>query len=193
MMKHPLQPPTLVVLLARCMVIAVIASSVPYLPAQTQSNRLVHVTITDPLGRFVTGIEQERFEIVENGIQRPITGFSDVDSPILLAIVSEKTVTMGDLNPRDVLIQTPSLNDAIQQLSASKNLRKALVVTAAIDAQAIPSGIQIVQAKPDDLFRVVVELRNEYLLQFESSNSSSAIEVVLKQPRGLPSLQATLK
>jgi hypothetical protein len=193
MMKHPLQPPTLVVLLARCMVIAVIASSVPYLPAQTQSNRLVHVTITDPLGRFVTSIEQERFEIVENGIQRPITGFSDVDSPILLAIVSEKTVTMGDLNPRDVLIQTPSLNDAIQQLSASKNLRKALVVTAAIDAQAIPSGIQIVQAKPDDLFRVVVELRNEYLLQFESSNSSSAIEVVLKQPRGLPSLQATLK
>jgi hypothetical protein len=192
-MKHPLQPPTLVVLLARCMVIAVIASSVPYLPAQTQSNRLVHVTITDPLGRFVTSIEQERFEIVENGIQRPITGFSDVDSPILLAIVSEKTVTMGDLNPRDVLIQTPSLNDAIQQLSASKNLRKALVVTAAIDAQAIPSGIQIVQAKPDDLFRVVVELRNEYLLQFESSNSSSAIEVVLKQPRGLPSLQATLK
>jgi len=193
MMKHPLQLPTFVVLLARCMVIVVIASSVRYLPAQTRSNRLVHVTITDPLGRFVTGIEQERFDIVENGIRRPITGFSDVDSPILLAIVSEKTVTMGDLNPRDVLIQTPSLNDAIQQLSASKNLRKALVVTAAIDAQAIPPGIQIVQAKPDDLFRVVVELRNEYLLQFESSDSSGAIEVVLKQPRGLPLLQATLK
>lgn len=175
------------------MVIAVIASSIPHLPAQTQSNRQVHVTITDPLGRFVTGIDQERFEIVENGIHRPITGFSDVDSPILLAIVSEKTQTMWGLNTRDVLIQTPSLNEAIQQLSASKNLRKALVVTTAIDAQAIPSGIQIVQAKPDDLFRVVVELRNEYLLQFESSNSSAAIEVVLKQPRGLPPLQASLK
>jgi hypothetical protein len=192
-MKHPLQLPTFVVLLTRCMVTAVIASSMPHLTAQTQSNRLLHVTITDPLGRFVAGLEQERFEIVENGIRRPITGFSDVDSPILLAIVSEKALTMGDLNPGEVLIQTPSLDDAIQQLSASKNLRKALVVTTAIDAQAIPSGIQIVQAKPDDLFSVVVELRNEYVLQFESSNSSAAIGVVLKQPRGIPPLQATLK
>jgi hypothetical protein len=50
-----------------------------------------------------------------------------------------------------------------------------------------------VQAKPDALFSTVVELRNEYLLQFESSNGSAAIGVVLKQPRGLPPLQATLK
>jgi hypothetical protein len=183
-MKHPLQLPTLVVL---------IASSISHLPAQTQSNRLVHVAITDPSGRFVTGLEQDRFEIVENGIQRRITGFSDVDSPLLLAIVSEKTLTMGDLNPRDVVIQTPSLNDAIQQLSASKNLRKALVMTTPIDAQSIPSGIQIVQAKPEDLFRAIVGLRNEYVLQFESSSSSAAVGVVLKQPRGLPPLQASIK
>lgn len=184
MMKHLIQLPTLVV---------VVAFSIPHLPAQTQSNRLVHVAITDPSGRFVTGMEQQRFEIVENGIQRPITGFSDVDSPILLAIVGEKAVTIGDLNPRDVLIQTPSLNDAIQQLSASKNLRKALVVTSAIDAQAIPSGIRTVQVRPDDLFHAVVELRNEYVLQFESSNSTSTVGIVLKQPRGLPPLQASIK
>jgi hypothetical protein len=192
-MKQPLRLPTSVVSLARCTVIAVIASSIPHLAAQTQSNRLVHVTITDPLGRFVTGIEQDRFEIVENGIQRQITGFSDVDSPILLAIVSDKTLTMGDLNPGDVVIQTPSLNDAIQQLSASNNLRKTLVLTTPMDTRAIPSGIQVLQVKPDDLFRTVVELRNEYAVQFGSSDSSSVVKVLLKQPRGLPPLQAILK
>lgn len=192
-MKHPLRLPTLVLVLARCIVIVVVASSIPRLPAQTQSDRLVHITVTDPLGRFVRGLERERFEIIENGIHRPITGFSDDRSPISLAIVSGKQLTIGDLNPDEVLIQTPSLNDAIQQLSASNNPRKALVVTTAIDANSIPSGIQVVQAKPDDLLRVIVELRNSYLLQFESSSGSAGIEVILNQPRGLPPLKVSLK
>jgi hypothetical protein len=56
--------------------------------AQAQSARVVHVTVTDPLNRFVTGIEQERFQIVEKGVRRPITGFSDANSPVTVAIVS---------------------------------------------------------------------------------------------------------
>src|SRR5258708_6413840 len=56
---------------------------------QVLLNRAVHVSVTDPLNRFVTGLDRDNFEIVENGIRRPITGFSDVDSPISLAIVSD--------------------------------------------------------------------------------------------------------
>jgi hypothetical protein len=161
---------------------------------QAQSNRVLHVTVTDHLGRFVTGIEQEHFEIVANGIRQTITGFSDVDSAISVAIVGETQIPdLGFKNPGDELIQTRSVPEALRQLSASKNLRKALVVTTAVDRQAIPTGIQVVQTHSEDVFKAVVEIRNEYVLQFESSNTSAGVEVVLKQPRGLPALQANLK
>jgi hypothetical protein len=172
----------------------VLAISVSPLSAQAPSSkRLAHVTVTDPLGRFVTGIEQERFEIVENGVRRPITDFSDVDSPISLAIVSETPLAASSLyRPNDELIQTRSIADALRQLSASKNPRKALVVTTTTDTQAI-RGVQVVQANPDNLLKAVVELRNQYLLQFESANTSANLEVVLHQPRGLPPLRPNLK
>ena len=163
--------------------------------AQAQSDRLVHVTVTDPRGRFVTGLEQEHFAIIENGVNRRIINFSDVTSPISVAIVSETQLDAGSFssNNNDELIQTRSVSDALQQLSASKNLRKALVVTTAVDTQAIPAGIQVVQAALDNIQKVVVELHNEYLLQFESANASTGVEVSLKPPRGLPPLRSNLK
>jgi Ca-activated chloride channel family protein len=91
-------------------------------------NRVVHVSVTDPLNRFVTGLDRENFKIVENGIRRPITGFSNVDSPISLAIVSDVPLAgVSELNrAQDELIQTQSLSAALRQLAASKNLRKAI-------------------------------------------------------------------
>lgn len=164
-------------------------------PAQSPSTRLIHVTVTDGSARFVTGIDKAQFEIVQNGVHLPITGFSDVDAPISLAIVSESEFTelMITSTPGDESIQTRSLPEALQQLSASKNLRKTLVVTSAVDRHAIPAGIQVVQANPEDLSKVVVEVRNEYLIQFQSANPSERVEVVLKQPRGLPPLRVNLK
>jgi len=163
------------------------------LSAQLQSKRLVHVTVTDPLNRFVTGIEQERFQIIENGVHRPITDFSDVGSPISLAIVSETPVAVSSSDrPNDELIQTRSVSDALRQLSASKHSREALIVTTGADTHAIPESIQVVQTNPDNLSNWVVELRNQYLLQFESSNTSAKVEVVLQQPRGLPPLRPHL-
>jgi hypothetical protein len=91
--------------------------------------------------------------------------------------------------PEDELIQTPSLSNALRQLSASKNSRKALVVTTTTDTQAIPGGIQTLQINRANLLKAVVELRNQYRLEFESSSPSASVEVVLKPPRGLPPLQ----
>jgi hypothetical protein len=95
--------------------------------------------------------------------------------------------------PDDELIQTQSVSDAIRQLSTSKNARKTLVVTTGAETLAVPAGIQVVQSNHANLPKWVVELRNQYLLQFESSNASAAVEVVLKQPRGLPPLRPHLK
>jgi len=163
-------------------------------PMRAQSVRVAHITVTDPLGRFVTGIEQERFQIVENGVPLRIIGFSDTDSPISLAIVGDKQLALSDVNPDDALIQTRSLLEAVRWLSASKNLRKALVLTTAPDTQqAVPPDIQIVRTGPADTMKAVIELRNEYLLRFESANNAPQLEVILKQPRGLPELRVNLK
>jgi hypothetical protein len=167
--------------------------AVSALPIAAQSMRFAHVTVTDQRGRFVTGIGQESFDIVENGTHLRITGFSDVDSPISLAIVSEKQLPASVAGPNDVLIQTGSVPEAIRQLSASRNLRKALIVTSGVDATGVPADIQVVRANPDEVLTVMIELRSEYLLQFESANASQGVEVVLKPPRGLPRLQANLK
>jgi hypothetical protein len=163
--------------------------------AQGSSKRLVHVTVTDPYGRFVTGLAQEHFEVVEGGVRRAITDFSDVAAPIALAIVSQASLPAASTfnGPEDELIQTASLSDALRQLSASKNLRKVLVVTTATDTQAIPGGIEVLQTEPANLLKAMLELHNQYRLQFESSTSSAAVEVVLKPPVGLPLLRTNWK
>ena len=56
--------------------------------AQVASKRSVCLTVTDPEGRFVTGLERGHFEVTEDGVQREITGFSGADTPITIAIVS---------------------------------------------------------------------------------------------------------
>ena len=83
------------------------------------------MTVTDPRGRFVTGLEEKSFEVVENGVRRAITDFSDVDSPIALAIVGDGPLPdVGPLGPQDQLIQAPSASDAVRRLRDSKNQRK---------------------------------------------------------------------
>jgi hypothetical protein len=162
--------------------------------AQVLSKRHVDVTVTDPLHRFVTGLKQEHFELVENGVRRAITDFSSVDSPISLAIVCEEPLPVaGTLSPEDELIQTRSLSDALRQLSASKNSRKAIVIATTTDTQAIPGGIQTFQLNRADVPKAIVELRSQYRLEFESSSPSASVEVVLKPPRGLPPLQPNWK
>jgi hypothetical protein len=159
--------------------------------AQTPSQRLVQFTVTDPLNRFVTGLDQKTFEVVENGAPRPITGFWGVDSPMALAIVSESPLAEASNFNRadDELIQARSVADALRQLSVAKNARKIMIVSTAFDTQAVPEAIQVMKLNPNILIKAVVEVHNQYVLQFESGKTSAAVEVVLQQPQGLPPLK----
>jgi hypothetical protein len=62
-------------------ILAVCASTVL---AQAPTKRLVHVTVTDPLGRYVTHVERANFGVVENGVRRPITDFTELRNEYII-------------------------------------------------------------------------------------------------------------
>ena len=154
----------------------------------------------DPLNRFVSGLDEENFVVLENGVRRPITNFYSVGSPISLAIISEsRSAAAAKLSgPSDDLIQTASLSDGLRQLIASKNLRKVLILAPPADTRDIRAGIQlagiqIVEADPAKLLEAAIEVHNEYVLRFQPSAPAAHIEVLINQPRGLPALRPLWK
>jgi Ca-activated chloride channel homolog len=64
--------------------------------------RLVSMTVTvsDPLGRFVTGLQQRNFQIFDDGVRQEIAHFSDEDAPLTLGIIYDVSGSMGDLTSR---------------------------------------------------------------------------------------------
>jgi hypothetical protein len=176
-----------------CVLPLVLTLGAARVSAQSSFKRQVNVTVTDPLNRFVTGLGQGNFEIVENGVRRAITDFS-AGAPMLIAIVSNEALpALAGLDPQDELIQARSVPEALQRLAASKNSRKVIVTLAPMDLSAIPSGIQTLQTNPAMLAKWVIELRNQYRLEFESSAPSANVEVLLRQPANLPNLTAHWK
>jgi hypothetical protein len=156
---------------------------------QAPYNRLVHVIVTEPANRIVTGLAQENFEVIENGVVRPVT-FFDRDSRVSIALVGVSAAGVARLNrPEDDLIQAQSVADAVQQLAASKNIRKALIVVGAGATAAVPDGIEVLNSDETNLPRTVLEVYTEYVLGFSSSGRISTIEVTLKPPEGLPPLK----
>jgi hypothetical protein len=174
--------------------IALLVLPSSYLSGQQSSlNRLIHLTVTDPLNRFVTGLDRDNFEITESGVRRSITSFSTAADSIAIAVVSEAPLTDLDLlqEPSE-LIQTRSVSDAVRQLVASGKPRKALIVTADGGAETLPEGIFIVRTDANRARKTVVEACNQYTVGFTSVDPSVIAEVSLKQPSGLPTLKINI-
>jgi Ca-activated chloride channel family protein len=56
---------------------------------------LINVTVTDPLNRFVTGLEKEHFRLFEDKAEQEITQFSSEDAPISIGLVFDTSGSMG--------------------------------------------------------------------------------------------------
>jgi Ca-activated chloride channel family protein len=56
---------------------------------------LVPMTVTDPLGRLVTGLEKENFQIFDNGVGQTIKSFSTDDTPISIGIIFDLSGSMS--------------------------------------------------------------------------------------------------
>jgi len=57
---------------------------------------LIPVTVLDPIGRLITGLDADNFQIFEDGIPQKITSFGTEDSPISVGIVVDTSGSMGD-------------------------------------------------------------------------------------------------
>ena len=57
---------------------------------------LIPVTVLDPLGRMVTGLGADNFQVLENGVPQKITSFGSEDSPLSMGIVLDTSSSMGD-------------------------------------------------------------------------------------------------
>lgn len=55
----------------------------------------IPVTVTDPLNRFVTGLEKEHFRVFEDKVEQNITHFSSEDAPITMGLVFDSSGSMG--------------------------------------------------------------------------------------------------
>jgi VWFA-related protein len=56
---------------------------------------LIPVTVTDPLNRFVTGLEKEYFKVYEDKKQQQIATFSSEDAPLSVGLLFDCSGSMG--------------------------------------------------------------------------------------------------
>ena len=57
---------------------------------------LIPVTVTDPLNRFVTGLEKENFKLAEDKVDQNITSFSSEDAPISVGVIFDCSGSMSN-------------------------------------------------------------------------------------------------
>src|SRR5260370_10325163 len=57
---------------------------------------LVNVTVADPLGRLVTGLEKENFRVFEDGVEQEIVTLSSEDVPVSIGLIFDMSGSMSD-------------------------------------------------------------------------------------------------
>src|SRR5438552_1806565 len=56
---------------------------------------LIPVTVTDPMNRFVTGLEKENFRVFEDKVEQEVKQFSSEDAPLSVGVVFDCSGSMG--------------------------------------------------------------------------------------------------
>ncbi|HWB85540.1 MAG TPA: VWA domain-containing protein [Bryobacteraceae bacterium] len=56
---------------------------------------LIPVTVTDPLNRFVTGLDKENFKVFEDKKEQEIAQFSSEDAPLSVGLIFDSSGSMG--------------------------------------------------------------------------------------------------
>ena len=121
----------------------------------------MNVTVTDPLGRLVTGLEQENFRVFENGTEEEIVRFSSEDTPVSIGVIFDMSGSMENkieksrlaavqffrtANPQDEFFLV-DFNDRAQLASpfteSVDDLQNRLMYTAAHGLTALFDGVYL--------------------------------------------------
>jgi Ca-activated chloride channel family protein len=122
---------------------------------------LVNVTVTDPYGRLVTGLEQENFRAFEDNTEQEIVRFSSEDVPVSIGVIFDMSGSMSDkieksrlaamqffrtANPQDEFFLV-NFNDRAQLVSSFtgsvEDLQNRLMFTSAHGMTALFDGIYL--------------------------------------------------
>jgi Ca-activated chloride channel family protein len=111
---------------------------------------LINVTVTDPLNRFVTGLEKEHFRLYEDKIEQTITQFSSEDAPISIGLVFDTSGSMGSKLQKSRQAAAEffkTANPADEFFLVQFNDRPELVVPFTTDTDRLQSTLTFTQSK----------------------------------------------
>ena len=68
---------------------------------------LVPITVTDPMNRLVTGLEQQDFQVFENNSGQTISTFASEDAPVSIGIIFDLSGSMTSklIRARESILQ----------------------------------------------------------------------------------------
>ncbi len=131
-------------------------------PIRTETQiTLVGASVTDPLGRLVTGLEQQHFRVFEDGVEQEIVRFSSQDVPVSIGVIFDMSGSMADkidksrqaavqffrtANPQDefFLVNFNDRAQLISQFTASvDDLQDRLMYTGAHGLTALYDGVYL--------------------------------------------------
>jgi Ca-activated chloride channel family protein len=111
---------------------------------------LIPVTVTDPLNRFVTGLEKEYFKIYEDKKQQQITAFSSEDAPLSVGLLFDCSGSMGPKlrNSREAVAQFfRTANPEDEAFLVQFNDNANLAVSFTNNLEEIQNHLQFTQSK----------------------------------------------
>jgi Ca-activated chloride channel family protein len=131
-------------------------------PIRTETDlTLVGASVTDPLGRIVTGLDRQDFRVFENGAEQEIVYFASEDVPVSIGVIFDMSGSMTDkidksrnaavqffrtANPQDEFFLV-DFNDRAQLVShfteSVDELQNRLLYTAAHGMTALYDGVYL--------------------------------------------------
>jgi Ca-activated chloride channel homolog len=111
---------------------------------------LINVTVTDPMNRFVTGLEKEHFQLYEDKKLQDVSQFSSEDAPLSVGLVFDASGSMGSKLQKSrqaaaQLFKTANPEDEFFLIQF--NDRPELVVPFTTNTEEIQNRLTFTQAK----------------------------------------------
>ena len=122
---------------------------------------LINVTVTDPLNRFVTGLEKDNFRLFEDKSEQKLSHFASEDAPLSVGLVFDTSGSMGSklsksrqavsqffktANPQDefFLVQFNDRPELVQDFTTSlEEIQNRLTFTQAKGRTALLDGVRM--------------------------------------------------